>query len=158
MIVNTVAVQESNHVLTATITRKTTMLKIEMGDVINEWQSSDSMLVLTTSVMNPFTGGLPKIIKTLQPFVYECYKENKINFTLGASIIADSVVIGVASKDKVHPDYNGLISVMQAARTQYKMDNKPLVIAMPEVGDKQRIIAIMEAVFYDVNATLYLKE
>lgn len=133
-------------------------LKIEVGDAINEWQKLGGTLVLTTSKVNSFTSGIPKIIKLIRPLVYDVYKENKAFFTLGASIIAAEVVIGVVSKDKFNIDYNELISVMQAARTQYQMDNKPLTIVMPEIGDERRVMAIVEAVMNDVDATLYLKE
>lgn len=129
------------------------MLKIEVGDVINEWQKTNSVLVVFVSVDNTFTSGLPKIIKQLSSDMYSFYKNCRKEFTKGVTLLCDDIFICCVSQNKKDIDFEELVSCLQRAPT-----GTTLTIAMPDVGDQRRIIAIMEAVFHDVDATLYLKE
>jgi O-acetyl-ADP-ribose deacetylase (regulator of RNase III) len=119
--------------------------------------------------------GFAGIIKKLYPFCYTAYMQEHNDFGLvgGDVVFATSedskvVVANCITQDfygrdgKKYVEYDWVVDAMSKVATYAKQANAPVIF--PFIGgglaggDRKRLAAIFEAVFHDVDATLYIQD
>lgn len=155
-------------------------LKIVSGDVFNELLAMNEkrkavIFVHGCNAKGVMGSGVASLVKKLYPFAFEQYKAEERDFGLvtGEVVFAtspDSKVIvanAITQKNygrdgKQYVDYDAVVCSLQRVRTRALSMNVP--VYMPMIGgglgggDLKRLTAIFQAVFHDVDATLYLKD
>jgi O-acetyl-ADP-ribose deacetylase (regulator of RNase III) len=155
-------------------------LKIESGDVFNEAlmykeKNKPVILVHGCNAQGVMGSGVAALVKKLYPFAFEQYREehNDFGLVLGDVVFAtepdNSVMVANAiTQDKygrdgkLYVNYDAVVDSLQKVRTMAKSMNAPVIFPMIGGGlgggDIKRLKAIFEAVFHDVDATLYVQE
>ncbi len=151
------------------------MLEIKSGDVFNEIMEQKVLMVHGCNAQGVMGSGVAKLVKDLYPFAYVDYKETKRTRGLhvGQVVISTNenspVTIANAITQQYYGrdggqyvDYDGTIIALQAVAKYAK--EKELPVHLPLIGgglgggDEKRLIAIFQGVFYNNEATLWLKE
>lgn len=155
-------------------------LKIESGDAFNalyEMNEAGKSVVFVhgCNAQGVMGSGVASLVKKLYPFAFDQYRAeyNDFGLVLGDVVFAtdagSKVVVANAITQKnygrdgkLYVDYDAVVESMQLVRNRAKKHNLPIVMVMIGGGlgggDTKRLTAIFQAVFYDVDATLYLKE
>lgn len=155
-------------------------LKIESGDVFNELammqeRGKPVLFVHGCNAQGVMGSGVASLLKKLYPWAFEAYKGEHRDFglPLGEVVFAtaqDSMVVvanAITQKNygrdgKVYVDYDAVIQSMEKVRTRALALGTPVYLPMIGGGlgggDVKRLTAIFQAIFHDVDATLYLKE
>jgi O-acetyl-ADP-ribose deacetylase (regulator of RNase III) len=155
-------------------------LKIETGDVFNELyfkaeKGEPVIFVHGCNARGVMGSGVAALVKKLYPFAYDAYKKeyNDYGFDLGFAQFCDdtstsvTVVNAITQKNfgkdgKLYVDYDAVIKALELVASVAKTRNHPVYLPMIGGGlgggDVKRLTAIFQAVFHDVDATLYLKE
>lgn len=155
-------------------------LKIESGDVFNEALAKNEagkpvILAHGCNAQGVMGSGVAALVKKLYPYAFEQYRQehNDFGLVLGDVVFAtdatSKVVVANAitqenyGRDgKVYVSYDGVVDSMMKVAA-YAKDRNATVI-FPFIGgglaggDRKRLTAIFEAVFHDVDATLYVQD
>lgn len=155
-------------------------LKIVSGDVFNEALALNEagkpvVLVHGCNAQGVMGSGVASIIKRLYPYAFTSYKNEDRDFGLVvgdvvfASVPDNMVVVANAitqnnyGRDgKLYVSYDAVVDSMQKVRKYALERNMPVIFPMIGGGlgggDTKRLTAIFQAVFHDVDATLYLRD
>lgn len=155
-------------------------LKIETGDVFNEvvkLQEANKPVIFVhgCNAQGVMGSGVASVVKKLWPFAFEKYRQEYVNFglplgevvwagaTTGNMLVANAITQKNYGRDGgLYVDYDAVIVAMQAVAKYSKDMDIPVMFPMIGGGlgggDVKRLTAIFQAVFHDVDATLYLKE
>lgn len=154
-------------------------LKIEVGDVFNELlvkheAGKPVIFMHGCNAQGVMGSGVAALVKKLYPFAYERYKAvGKKNLKMGEVYLAsdDSTTVSVANAitqefygrdGKAYLDYDAIINSCQIVAAMARTLNSPVYLPLIGGGlgggDKKRLIAIFQAVFHDIDATLWLQE
>jgi hypothetical protein len=150
-------------------------LKIEIGDMLTETLGKKVLLVQGCNAQGVQASGIAKLIRDLYPHAYLTYKqtERRHGLKLGAVNIwhnqdGPSVANAITQefygreKGKQYADYDAVIVSLQAVAQFAKEQSLPVHLPMIAGGlgglDTKRLTAIFQAVFHDVDATLWLLE
>lgn len=150
-------------------------LEIVTGDVFNVISGKFCIFAHGTNCAGAFGSGVAGIVKKLYPYAYKKYMTEKKadNLRLGNVQLAledgcDVLVANCLTQEsygrdgKLYVSYDGVIESLQKVAT-YSRELK-LPVYMPMIGgglgggDIKRLTAIMQAVFYDVEAYLYIQD
>lgn len=148
-------------------------LKIETGDIFNVIANKDVVFIHGCNAKGVMGSGIAKIVKTNYPEAYKAYKQvqKEEGLHLGQVIAVNTesgpiIVNGITQENYgrnpnvQYADYDAVVIVCQAVARHFK-DKQ---IHLPMIGgglgnlDIKRLTAIFQAAFYDVDATLWLKE
>lgn len=150
-------------------------LKIEDGDVFNELLKNDvagipTVFVHGCNAQGVMGSGVAALVKKLYPEAYKAYKngQKQSGLHLGdtfCAAIGNIVVVNAITQEhfgrdgKQYVDYDAMI---RALEDTVRIANGwpiylPLIGGGLGGGDVKRITAIMQAVFYEANATLWLQ-
>jgi len=156
------------------------MLKIESGDVFNELLAKDEknepvIFVHGCNAQGNMGRGIAGLVKKLYPFAYEAYKQEYKDFGLhlgdahfviieGSSVtVCNAITQKFYGYDgKLYVDYDAVIVALEKVAAEAKKRN--VLVYLPMIGgglgggDVKRLTAIFQAVFHDVDATLWVKE
>lgn len=155
-------------------------LKIESGDVFNELyykaeKGEPVIFVHGCNAKGVMGSGVAALVKKLYPFAFEAYKKefDDFGFDLGyvqfcndastSVTVCNAITQNNYGKDgKLYVDYDAVIMALEKVARHAKAHNVPVYLPMIGGGlgggDVKRLTAIFQAVFYNVDATLYLKE
>lgn len=155
-------------------------LRIESGDVFNELlkkhdKGEPVIFVHGCNAKGVMGSGVAALVKKLYPFAYEVYLQENRDFGLhlGDVQLCDdettSVTIcnAITQKNygrdgKLYVNYDAVIEALELVRKEAKERNVPVYLPLIGGGlgggDVKRLTAIFQAVFHDVEATLWLKE
>jgi O-acetyl-ADP-ribose deacetylase (regulator of RNase III) len=153
-------------------------LATEVGDVFNALVASKQrpMFVHGCNASGGFGSGVAGIVKKLYPLAELAYKQayRRGGLKLGDVIVYDDIlgkepiICNAITQQyygrdgKLYVDYDAVVVAMQAVATLAK--KKGMHVHLPMIGgglgggDIKRLTAIFEACFWDVEATLWLKE
>lgn len=150
-------------------------LKIEIGDMFTETLGQQCLIVHGCNAQGVMGSGVAAIVKKLYPFAYDVYKackRSKRGLVLGDisvlhSLSGPSIVNAITQenygRDGVrYVDYDAVVTAMQSTAKEAKRLDLP--VHLPLIGgglgggDRRRLIAIFQAAFHDVDATLWLTE
>jgi O-acetyl-ADP-ribose deacetylase (regulator of RNase III) len=159
-------------------------LKIEVGDVFNELAVKDDagegvIFVHGCNAQGVMGSGVAAIVKKLYPdsftFYQECYARGRGRKALALRpghtlmwegedtkvVIAHAITQEFYGKDgRQYVSYDAVIECLEDVRKKAKADNLPVYLPMIGGGlgggDVKRLTAIFQAVFHDVDATLWL--
>ncbi len=150
------------------------MLKIEIGDAFNAIMNRDVVFCHGVNCQGSFGSGVAGLVKKNYPLAALAYKQHfrRHGLRLGQVIVAppdktgQPTVCHLATQEfygrdgKQYASYDAIIVALQQVVKQFP-DKE---IHMPAIGcglgglDQKRVIAIIESVCYNVNATLWLVE
>lgn len=155
-------------------------LEIIAGDVFNallkmQETRKKAIFVHGCNAMGQMGSGIASLVKKLYPWAYEAYKREHRDFGLHLGDVhfienVDSYVTvcnAITQKNygrdgKLYVNYDALVTAMFAVANEAKKRNVPVYLPLIGGGlgggDVKRLTAIFQAVFHDVDATLYLKE
>lgn len=155
-------------------------LKIESGDAFNALYELNeagkpSIFIHGCNAKGVMGSGVASLVKKLYPFAFEQYRAeyNDFGLVLGDVVFAtdegSKVVVANAitqqnyGRDgKLYVSYDAVVDSMQKVSAYAKKHSLPIIMVMIGGGlgggDTKRLTAIFQAVFHDVDATLYLKE
>lgn len=150
-------------------------LKIESGDLFNAAMGKRVVIAHGVNAQGKMASGFAGILKKLYPYAYDAYMKEHNDFGLvGGDVVyassADSkvVVANCVTQEfygrdgKKYVDYDWVVDAMQNVAKYSKANNIPVIFPMIGGGlgggDVKRLTAIFQAVFYDVDATLYVQE
>lgn len=150
-------------------------LKIEVGDLFNAAANTDCIIVHGCNAQGKMGSGFAAIVKKLYPYAYKSYmdahkkKELKLGVVVYAALVGSKGVVANAitqenyGRDgKLYVDYDAVVDSMQLVRKYALANNLPVHLPMIGGGlgggDTKRLTAIFQAVFHDVDATLWLKD
>lgn len=153
-------------------------LAIEVGDVFNALVASKQrpLFVHGCNASGGFGSGVAGIVKKLYPLAELAYKQayRRGGLKLGDvvvwnDILGDEPIIcnaitqqNYGRDGKLYVSYDAVVVTMQAVAKMAK--EKGMHVHLPLIGgglgggDVKRLTAIFQAVFHDVDATLWLKE
>lgn len=149
-------------------------LEIIEGDVFNAVMDKRCILAHGVNAQGKMGSGVVAIVKKLYPNAfaayYKKYKASKlilgschIHYSLHGVTVANCVTQENYGRDgKCYVDYDAVITSLEAVKKFAKEHN--LSVHFPFIGgglgggDKQRLLSIFEAIFHDVEATLYINE
>lgn len=155
-------------------------LRIESGDVFNELAAMQEagknvVFVHGCNAQGVMGSGVASLVKKLYPWAFEAYKAEHRDYGLPLGIVAwarnpDSRVVvanAITQKNygrdgKMYVSYDAVIESLEAVAAYSRQHKIP--VYMPMIGgglgggDVKRLTAIFQAIFHDVEATLYLKE
>ena len=148
-------------------------LEIIYGDLFNQVVGKEAILVHGCNAAGAFGAGVAGLVRKLYPFAYKAYMAEKHRLHLGQIIIASDesspvIVVNAVTQARygndgsLYVNYDAVVESMQATAKWAK--EKKLPVFLPLVGaglgggDKFRLISILQAAFYDVDATLVLVE
>jgi len=147
------------------------MLEIIQGDLFNEVMGKHCVLVHGVNCSGAFGSGVAGLVRKLYPYAYKAYMAEKHRLHLGQIIIASDerspvIVVNACTQQNFGRDgrqyvcYDAVCEAMTTTASWAKANNLP--VFMPAIGtglgggDKQRLTAIMQAAYYDVQATLVI--
>lgn len=155
-------------------------LEVQSGDVFNELlkkqeAGEEVIFVHGCNAQGQMGSGVASFVKKLYPFAYEQYRQEHKDFglVLGDVVWAFSefshVVVGNAITQHYYGrdgnryvDYEAVVTSMQKVADKARDLNVPVYLPMIGGGlgggDTKRLVAIFQAIFHDVDATLFLKE
>jgi O-acetyl-ADP-ribose deacetylase (regulator of RNase III) len=156
-------------------------LKIESGDVFNELlkrhEAGEGVIfVHGCNAKGVMGSGVAALVKKLYPHAFEAYKQeyNDFGFDLGSTqfvkktnitsvIVCNAITQENYGRDgRQYVSYVAVIKALESVRDVALADNLPVYLPMIGGGlgggDVKRLTAIFQAVFHDVDATLWLKE
>jgi len=155
-------------------------LKIESGDLFNaalmhKERNRPVILVHGCNAQGRMNSGTAALVKTLYPYAFAQYREEHKDFGLvlgdvvfateagNSVIVANAITQDNDGRDgKLYVSYDAVVDSMQKVRERAKRSNSPVVLPMIGGGlgggDVKRLTAIFQAVFHDVDATLYIQE
>jgi len=150
-------------------------LRIESGDLFNAAIGKRVIIAHGCNAQAKMNSGVARIIRSLYPYAYEAYmKENKdfglhggdVSFATSDDsdvIVANCITQKYFGRDgKKYVDYDWVVNSLQRVRNYAKEHNVPVYLPMIGGGlgggDVKRLTAIFQAVFHDVEATLFIKE
>jgi O-acetyl-ADP-ribose deacetylase (regulator of RNase III) len=155
-------------------------LKIVEGDVFNELaamseKGKNVIFVHGCNAQGVMGSGIAALVKKLYPFAFEAYRQEYTDFGLvvgdvvfgtdknSTVIIANAITQKNYGRDgKLYVSYDAVVDTLTRVAMMSRETNVPVYFPMIGGGlgggDRKRLIAIFEAVFHDVDATLYLKE
>jgi O-acetyl-ADP-ribose deacetylase (regulator of RNase III) len=156
-------------------------LTIESGDVFNALYEANEagknvLFVHGCNAQGKMGSGVASLVKKLYYFAYDAYMNEHRDFglVLGDVVFASNLGVSkvtvanaITQKNygrdgKLYVDYDAVVDSMQVVRRHAKQYNLPVYLPMIGGGlgggDTKRLTAIFQAVFHDVDATLYLKE
>lgn len=151
-------------------------LKIEVGDVFNEIADKDVVFVHGCNAQSVMGSGVAALVKKLYPHAYLAYKQvhRRHGLKLGqvimvpspigttGPIIANAITQEFYGRDgKLYASYDAIVVAMESIVKEVGPD-KPIHLPLIGAGlgglDPKRITAILQAVFHNSNAYLWLKE
>ncbi len=151
-------------------------LKIEVGDLFNETLDKNCIIVHGCNCAGQMGSGIAAIVRKLYPKAYTAYKQSQksprglvlgdvgivTNYD-GGPTIANALTQESYGRDgKLYVSYDAVVDSMQRVAAYAKNTNLP--VHLPLIGgglgggDHKRLIAIFQACFHDVDATLWLTE
>ena len=151
------------------------ILKIETGDIFNAILNRDVVFMHGCNAKGVMGSGIAKIVKDNYPHAYRAYKEiqKTQGLHLGQVIVAapstenEPTIVNAITQENYgrdvnvkYADYDAIIIACEAVAKHFKGKE----IHLPMIGgglgnlDVKRLTAIYQAVFYDSDATLWLKE
>lgn len=155
-------------------------LKIESGDVFNELLAKHEkhepvLFVHGCNAQGAFGSGIAGLVKKLYPFAHDAYKQEykDYGFNVGYAqychdsstpvIVCNAITqLNYGYDGKQYVNYDAVIIALEDAAKFAKAHNMPVYLPLIGGGlgggDVKRLTAIFQAVFHDVDATLYLKE
>jgi O-acetyl-ADP-ribose deacetylase (regulator of RNase III) len=155
-------------------------LKIESGDVFNELAAMQEkrkgvIFVHGCNAQGVMGSGIASLVKKLYPHAYEAYKAEHRDFGLvlgdvvwakpngGYVYVGNAITQKNYGRDgKLYVDYNAVVVALEHVAAEARSAKLPVFLPMIGGGlgggDKKRLTAIFQAVFHDVDATLFLKE
>jgi O-acetyl-ADP-ribose deacetylase (regulator of RNase III) len=156
-------------------------LKIESGDLFNaaleaNGQGKAIILVHGCNGQGVMASGVAALVKKLYPYAYEQYKQEHTDFGLvvGDVVFATSpdskVVVANAITQKnygrdssvQYVSYDAVVDSMQRVAKMARETKAPVILPMIGGGlgngDVKRLTAIFQAVFHDVDATLFIQD
>lgn len=155
-------------------------LKIESGDVFNaalEMNEANKVVILVhgCNAQGVMGSGVAALVKKLYPYAFEAYRQEYNDFGLvtgsvvwGRSkdscvLVANAITQENYGRDgKLYVSYDAVVESMMDIAAYAKKHNVPVVFPMIGGGlgggDIKRLTAIFQAVFHDVDATLYVQE
>jgi O-acetyl-ADP-ribose deacetylase (regulator of RNase III) len=151
-------------------------LKIEVGDLFNETLNNDkTILVHGCNAQGVMGSGVAAIVKKLYPAAYNLYKNQKYSkrglkvgdVTIAVQkdmpYVANAITQEFYGRDgKQYVNYDGVVEALNDVAAFAKERN--LAVHLPMIGgglgggDTKRLTAIFQAVFHDVDATLWIQE
>lgn len=154
------------------------MLEIKVGDLFNEVVASKQRVIVAhgCNASGGFGSGVAGIVKKLYPMAELAYKQayRRGGLKLGDVVVYDDIVAkepiicNCITQQKYgydgqrYVDYDAVVVALQGvaklAKSKNMAVNLPLIGGGLGGGDVKRLTAIFEAVFHDVEATLWLKE
>lgn len=155
-------------------------LEVQSGDVFNELlkkqeAGEEVIFVHGCNAQGVMGSGVASPVKKLYPFAYDQYRQEHKDFglVLGDVVFAneDGCFVHVANAitqqyygrdGSRYVDYEAVITSLQKVAKSAKVLNVPVYLPMIGGGlgggDTKRLVAIFQAIFHDVDATLFLKE
>lgn len=151
-------------------------LKIEYGDVFNELlkkQEANEPVVFVhgCNAQGVQGSGIAAIVKKQYNEAYQAYKERQKKYGLrlgenslaviGSVTVVNSVTQEYYGRDgKAYASYDAIIQTLTEVAKLYP--DTPIYLPLIGGGlgglDQKRLIAIFQAIFYNNDATLFLKE
>lgn len=155
-------------------------LKIESGDVFNALyykaeKDEPVIFVHGCNAKGVMGSGVAALVKKLYPHAYNHYKReyDDFGFDLGnvqfcihkdtSVVVVNAITQKNYGKDgKLYVSYDAVIKALEDVAKYAKSHNLPVYLPMIGGGlgggDVKRLTAIFQAVFHDVDATLYINE
>lgn len=150
-------------------------LRIESGDLFNEAMGKRVVIAHGCNKQGKMASGFAGIVKKLYPFCYAAYMQEHNDFGLVGGdvvfatsedskvVVANAITQEFYGRDgKKYVDYDWVVDSMLKVAAYAKQHNIPVCLPMIGGGlgggDTKRLTAIFQAVFHDVDATLYLKD
>jgi O-acetyl-ADP-ribose deacetylase (regulator of RNase III) len=149
-------------------------LEIKVGDLFNETLSTKCVIIHGCNAQGVMGSGVAKIVKDLFPLAYIVYKQayKRHGLKLGNVVfwenhgnspsIANAITQEFYGRDgKLYLSYDALVVALQGIKDKVGTEtpiHMPLIGGGLGGGDEKRIRAIMQAVFHDCNATLWLQD
>lgn len=150
-------------------------LKIESGDLFNAAMGKRVLIAQGVNKQGKMNSGFASLIRKLYPFCYTAYMQEYTDFGLVGGdvvfatskdskvVVANAVTQEYFGRDgKKYVDYNWVVDSMTKVADYSKKYSIPVIFPMIGGGlgggDVKRLTAIFQAVFHDVDATLYLKD
>jgi O-acetyl-ADP-ribose deacetylase (regulator of RNase III) len=155
-------------------------LKIESGDLFNaalEKKEANKPVILVhgCNAQGVMGSGVAALVKKLYPYAFESYRNEYTDFglVLGDVVLAknpeSSVIVANAITQEnygrdgmLYMSYDAVVDSMLKVRDFAIRNNAPVILPMIGGGlgggDVKRLTAIFQAVFHDVDATLYVQE
>lgn len=150
-------------------------LEIVGGDVFNAISDKRCIFAHGVNAQGVMGSGVAAIVKKLYPYAYTKYKESKKAKTLKlgsvelAYVPESYVVVANAvtqefygRENKRYVSYDAVVDSLSVVASMAK--DLDLPVYMPMIGgglgggDVKRLTAIMQAVFHDVEAYLYIQD
>lgn len=153
------------------------MLEIKVGDMFTETLNKPNVIIAHgCNAQGVMGSGVAALVKKLYPHAYLAYKQahRRYGLKLGQVIVAPSpcgrgpMILNAITQEHYGRDghayasYDAVVVAMQNVVIAAKDTGYP--VHLPLIGgglgglDPKRLTAIFQAVFHDIDATLWLKE
>lgn len=155
-------------------------LKIESGDVFNEALRMNEdrkpvILVHGCNAAGVMGSACAALVKKLYPYAFDAYRQehNDFGLVLGDVVfatepgsyvtVANAITQQNYGRDgKLYVSYDAVVDSLQKVAQWSRKTNSRVIFPMIGGGlgggDRKRLTAIFQAVFHDVDATLYVQD